>query len=213
MEPSPNVSDCFFGHVPDPWRPRYNRKTNLKWRPYLRDQGVPQPDSQPWVAAGMKPRMGHLTTPPTFRPCDVQTGRQGLFSTLTGDASLRLSQRFWPSTITQRVVRRRTGLTSSWATNGDGGKKIWLTEIGAPTSCAGRPRVSVRTNRGPQITEHLVEGRRRSGFSGAPGVHFSPSVDIDTRRPGQTSRDNYFGALLTSRPGSPRVAGGPWLAR
>jgi polysaccharide biosynthesis protein PslG len=76
--------------------------------------------------------------------------------------------------------------------NGDGAKKIWMTELGAPTSAPSAAGVS-QDEQARQITDILSKAAK-SGFSG-PAFIFSIR-DIDTAD--QDKDQNKFGALLTS---------------
>lgn len=76
--------------------------------------------------------------------------------------------------------------------NGDGGKKIWMTEIGAPTAAATAGGVS-QQEQARQITDVLWK-TAQVDFSG-PAFIYSIR-DIDTADPAN-DQDN-FGALLTS---------------
>jgi hypothetical protein len=73
--------------------------------------------------------------------------------------------------------------------NGDGGKKIWMTEIGAPTSNGG---VS-QEEQAKQITDVLAAAAQ-TGYSG-PAFIYSIR-DVDTADRGNKERN--YGALLTS---------------
>jgi hypothetical protein len=76
--------------------------------------------------------------------------------------------------------------------NGDGGKKIWMTEIGAPTSAPSAAGVS-QDEQARQITDILWKSSQ-SGFSG-PAFIFSIR-DVNTAD--QDNEQDNFGALLTS---------------
>ena len=88
-----------------------------------------------------------------------------------------------------------------WVDNGDGGKKIWMTEIGAPTSAPSAAGVS-QDEQAREITDVLWKASE-SGFSG-PAFIFSIR-DIATADQGD--EQNNFGALLTSD-WQPKVAAG-----
>ena len=75
--------------------------------------------------------------------------------------------------------------------NGDGDKKVGLTEFGAPTQCAERGWVS-QQEQAKQITD-LLAGAAATGRSG-PALIYS-GRDIDSANP--DDREDNFGALLT----------------
>lgn len=77
------------------------------------------------------------------------------------------------------------------AANGDGGKKIWMTEFGAPTcDCADGVSAEEQAN---QITDVLAA----SAATGYSGPAFIYSIrDTDTTNRGD--RESNFGSLLTS---------------
>ena len=75
--------------------------------------------------------------------------------------------------------------------NGDGDKKVWLTEFGAPTSAPSADGVS-QQEQAKQITD-LLAGAAATGRSG-PALIYSIR-DIDSANP--DDREDNFGALLT----------------
>jgi hypothetical protein len=75
---------------------------------------------------------------------------------------------------------------------GDGAKKIWMTELGAPTSAPSAAGVS-QGEQAREITDVLWKAAE-SGFSG-PAFIFSIR-DVDTAV--QDDEQDNFGALLTS---------------
>lgn len=86
------------------------------------------------------------------------------------------------------------------AANGDGGKKIWLTEIGAPTSDAPSPGVS-QQDQARQIADILAA----AAATDYTGPAFIYSIrDIDTKDRDDT--EDNFGALVTSD-WTPKVTG------
>lgn len=76
--------------------------------------------------------------------------------------------------------------------NGDGDKKVWMTEFGAPTSAPSAEGVS-QEEQARQILDVLA-GVASAGWSG-PAFIYSIR-DIDTANP--DNREDNFGALLTS---------------
>ncbi|BDX33128.1 hypothetical protein TUM20985_36750 [Mycobacterium antarcticum] len=76
--------------------------------------------------------------------------------------------------------------------NGDGDKKVWMTEFGAPTSDPAAEGVS-QQEQAQQILDVLA-GVAAAGWSG-PAFIYSIR-DVDTANPG--NREDNFGALLTS---------------
>jgi polysaccharide biosynthesis protein PslG len=85
--------------------------------------------------------------------------------------------------------------------NGDGAKKIWMTELGAPTSAPTAEGVS-QEEQARQITDVLRQAAQ-SGYSG-PAFIFAIR-DVNTAL--HENRDDNFGALLTSD-WRPKVAAG-----
>jgi hypothetical protein len=85
--------------------------------------------------------------------------------------------------------------------NGDGAKKIWMTELGAPTSDPSAEGVS-QDEQARQITDVLWKAAQ-SGYSG-PAFVFAIR-DVNTAL--HANRDDNFGALLTSD-WQPKVAAG-----
>jgi hypothetical protein len=76
--------------------------------------------------------------------------------------------------------------------HGDGDKKIWMTEFGAPTSAPTAEGVS-QEEQAKQILDVLA-GVAATGWSG-PAFIYSIR-DLDTANP--DDREDNFGALLTS---------------
>jgi hypothetical protein len=89
--------------------------------------------------------------------------------------------------------------------NGDGAKKIWMTELGAPTSDPSAEGVS-QEEQARQITDVLWKAAQ-TGYSG-PAFVFAIR-DVNTAL--HANRDDNFGALLTTD-WQPKVAAG-MLAR
>lgn len=77
------------------------------------------------------------------------------------------------------------------ARNGDGGKKIWMTELGAPTCDCG-DGVSPQ-DQAKQITDVLAAAAA-TGYSGPAFIYSIRDVDSANRG----DRESNFGALLTS---------------
>jgi hypothetical protein len=77
-------------------------------------------------------------------------------------------------------------------TNGDGGKKIWMTELGAPTSDPSAEGVS-QAEQAKQITDVLA-AIAGTGYSGPAFIYSIRDLDSNNRG----DREANFGALLTS---------------
>ncbi len=87
------------------------------------------------------------------------------------------------------------------AANGDGGKKIWMTEFGAPTSDPSAEGVS-QEEQAKQIT-NVLAAAADTGYSGPAFVYSVRDIDSSARG----EREKNFGALLTSD-WRPKVAAG-----
>ena len=77
------------------------------------------------------------------------------------------------------------------AAHGDGEKKIWLTELGAPTSDA--PEGVSQQEQAKQITDVLAAAAA-TGFSGPAFVYSIRDTDTSNR----DDNESNYGVLLTS---------------
>ena len=177
----PNVP-VFFGDVPD----RAARYTELLKAAYPAIKGS-QPESTV-VAAGLSPSEAP-DDPPTFVNAMYQLGAKRSFD------AIAMHPYVFPNGLAvddhngwSDVERVRQLMLD----NGDGGKKIWMTETGAPTSAPSAAGVS-QDEQAREITDVMWKASA-SGFSG-PVFIFSIR-DIDSAD--QENDQNNFGALLTS---------------
>jgi polysaccharide biosynthesis protein PslG len=186
----PNVP-LFFGDVPD----RAARYTELLKATYPAIKAV-QPNSTV-IAAGLS-RAWAPDDPPTFVDAMYRLGAKGSFD------ALAMHPYVYPNGLAvddhngwSDVERVRRLMVD----NGDGAKKIWMTELGAPTSAPSAAGVS-QDEQARQITDVLWKAAE-SGFSG-PAFIFSIR-DVNTAD--QDNEQDNFGALLTSD-WQPKVAAG-----
>jgi polysaccharide biosynthesis protein PslG len=186
----PNVP-LFFGHVSD----RAARYTELLKAAYPAIKAS-QPDSTV-VAAGLS-RAWAPDDPPAFVNAIYQLGAKGSFD------AMAMHPYVYPNGL---AIDDHNGwsdvekVRKLMVDNGDGDKKIWMTELGAPTSAPSAAGVS-QDEQARQITDVLWKAAQ-SGFSG-PAFIFSIR-DIDTAD--QDNDQDNFGALLTSD-WQPKVAAG-----
>jgi polysaccharide biosynthesis protein PslG len=186
----PNVP-LFFGNVPD----RAARYAELLKAAYPAIKAV-QPNST-IIAAGLS-RAWAPDDPPTFVNAMYQLGAKGSFD------AMAMHPYVYPNGLAiddhngwSDVERVRQLMVD----NGDGAKKIWMTEIGAPTSAPSAAGVS-QEEQARQITDVLWKAAE-AGFSG-PAFIFSIR-DVNTAD--QDNEQDNFGALLTSD-WQPKVAAG-----
>ncbi|WP_110315007.1 cellulase family glycosylhydrolase [Mycolicibacterium moriokaense] len=186
----PNVP-LFFGDVPD----RAARYTELLKAAYPAIKAS-QPNSTV-VVAGLSPAWAP-DDPPTFVNAMYQLGAKGSFD------AMAMHPYVYPNGL---AGDDRNGWSDVervhqlMVDNGDGGKKIWMTEIGAPT-CAPEASGVSQDQQAREITDMLWKASA-SRFSG-PVFIFSIR-DIDSAD--QENDQNNFGALLTSD-WQPKVAAG-----
>ncbi|MGE2724615.1 family 1 glycosylhydrolase [Mycolicibacterium pulveris] len=177
----PNVP-IFFGYLDD----RAARYTELLKAAYPAIKAV-QPHSTV-LAAGMS-RAFAPDAPPTFVEAMYALGAKGFFD------AIAMHPYVYPAGLAvddhngwSDVERVRQLMID----NGDGGKKIWMTEIGAPTAAATPGGVS-QQEQARQITDVLAKAAH-TDYSGP--VFIYSIRDIDTADVAD-DQDN-FGALLTS---------------
>jgi hypothetical protein len=186
----PNVP-LFFGYVPD----RAARYTELLKTVYPAIKAS-QPDSTV-IAAGLS-RAWAPDDPPTFVNAMYELGAKGSFD------AMAMHPYVYPKGL---AVDDHNGWSDVervhqlMVDNGDGGKKIWMTEIGAPTSAPSAAGVS-QDEQARQITDVLWKSAE-SGFSGPAFIFSIRDVDSADK---DNEQDN-FGALLTSD-WQPKVAAG-----
>lgn len=177
----PNVP-IFFGYLGD----RAARYTELLKAAYPAIKAV-QPHSTV-VAAGMS-RAFAPDAPPTFVETMYALGAKGFFD------AMAMHPYVYPAGLAvddhngwSDVERVRQLMVD----NGDAGKKIWMTEIGAPTAAATAGGVS-QQEQAKQLTDVLARASR-ADYSGP--VFIYSIRDIDTAD--ATDDQDNFGALLTS---------------
>ncbi|MGV0643251.1 beta-galactosidase [Mycolicibacterium sp. XJ2546] len=177
----PNVP-IFFGHLDD----RAARYTELLKAAYPAIKAA-QPHSTV-LAAGMS-RAYAPDAPPTFVEAMYELGAKDFFD------AMAMHPYVYPAGLAvddhngwSDVERVRQLMID----NGDGRKKIWMTEIGAPTAAATAGGVS-QQEQAQQITDVLAKAAR-TDYSGP--VFIYSIRDIDTADVAD-DQDN-FGALLTS---------------
>jgi hypothetical protein len=177
----PNVP-IFFGYLGD----RAARYTELLKAAYPAIKAA-QPHSTV-LAAGMS-RAFAPDAPPTFVETMYTHGAKGFFD------AMAMHPYVYPAGLAvddhngwSDVERVRQLMVD----NGDGGKKIWMTEIGAPTAAATAGGVS-QQEQAKQITDVLARASR-TDYSGP--VFIYSIRDIDTAD--ATDDQDNFGALLTS---------------
>jgi hypothetical protein len=186
----PNVP-LFFGHVPD----RAARYTELLKTTYPAIKAS-QPDSTV-IAAGLS-RAWAPDDPPAFVTAMYRLGAKGSFD------AMAMHPYVYPNGL---AIDDHNGWSDVdrvhqiMVDNGDGAKKIWMTELGAPTSAPSAAGVS-QDEQARQITDVLWKAAQ-SGFSG-PAFIFSIR-DVDTAD--KDNEQDNFGALLTSD-WQPKVAAG-----
>jgi polysaccharide biosynthesis protein PslG len=179
----PNLPQ-FFGHLIDN---NFARYTQLVKAAYPAIKAV-QPQSTV-VLAGLSPLISDDYSPPAFLERMYASGIKGNFDAAaahpyvfpTGLAADPLNG--WSDVGRMRDVMVR---------NGDGDKKIWMTEMGAPTSAPGAEGVS-EIEQAKQIADVLAA----AGATGYSGPAFIFCIR-DEHTAARNERDKNFGALLTT---------------
>lgn len=177
----PNLP-LFFGFADN----RAQRYTELLTVTYPAIKAV-QPHSTV-VAAGLSPAIGR-DSPPVFVDAIYAAGAKAHFDALAmhpyvfpGGVAVDADNGWSDVAVVRRIM----------VDHGDGDKKIWMTEFGAPTSDPSAEGVS-QQEQARQISGVL----RQAALTGYSGPAFIYSIrDIDTSQPGE--RETNFGALLTS---------------
>jgi arabinogalactan endo-1,4-beta-galactosidase len=176
----PNLP-LFFGFTPHN-APRY---TELVRAAYPAIKAV-QPNSTV-VLAGLS-RLPGDESPPAFMEKMYAAGAKGSFDAAAAHPYV------FPSGLAANQENGFSDLAAVhgvMAANGDGGKRIWITELGAPTS-EDRDGVS-QEEQAKQITD-VLSAVAATSYSG-PAFIYSIR-DTDTANRGD--RESNFGALLTS---------------
>lgn len=140
------------------------------------------------IAAGLSRNLGP-DSPPAFLTAMYAAGAKGAF-----DAAA-LHPYVFPDGL---AVDPENGWSDVgrfhdvMAANGDGGKKIWMTEFGAPTSAPGAQGVS-QQDQARQITD-ILWAASQLDYSGPAFIYSIRDLDSGA----QDNREANFGALLTS---------------
>lgn len=177
----PNVP-LFFGDVPD----RAARYTELLKAAYPAIKAV-QPNSTV-LTAGLS-RAWAPDDPPAFVTALYQFGAKGFFD------AMAMHPYVYPNGL---AIDDHNGWSDVervhqlMVNNGDGAKKIWMTELGAPT-CAPSAGGVGEEEQAHQITDVLWKAAE-SGFSGPAFIYSIRDINSDD----QDDEQNNFGALLTS---------------
>jgi len=176
----PNLP-LFFGGTPHN-APRY---TELVKAAYPAIKAV-QPNSTV-VLAGLS-RLPGDESPPAFLDKMYAAGAKGSFDAAAAHPYV------FPTGIAANPENGWSdvgGLHDVMAANGDGGKKIWMTELGAPTCDCG-DGVS-QEDQAKQITDVLAAAAA-TGYSGPAFIYSIRDTDSSNRG----DRESNFGALLTT---------------
>jgi polysaccharide biosynthesis protein PslG len=176
----PNLP-LFFGFVDN----RADRYTDILKAAYPAIKAV-QPNSTV-ISAGLSPSP-EPDAPPTFVNEMYADGAKGYFD------AMAMHPYVFPGGLTVDATNWRDVevVHQIMVDNGDGDKKIWMTELGAPTSAPSAEGVS-QDEQARQITDVLWKSAQ-TGYSG-PAFIFSIR-DVDSSLP--NSRDDNYGALVTS---------------
>jgi hypothetical protein len=185
----PNLP-LFFGFADD----RAQRYTELLKAAYPAIKAT-QPRSTV-IAAGLSPAIGP-DSPPVFVNAMYASGAKGYFDAMAmhpyvfpGGLAIDSGNGWSDVEIVHQIMFEQ----------GDGDKKIWMTELGAPTSDPAAEGVS-QDEQARQITD-VLQKAAQTGYSG-PAFIFSIR-DVNTAERG--NREDNFGALLTTD-WQPKVAG------
>jgi hypothetical protein len=176
----PNLP-LFFGGAPHN-APRY---TDLVKAAYPAIKAA-QPNSTV-VLAGLS-RLPGDESPPAFLEKMYAAGAQGSFDAAAAHPYV------FPSGLAANPENGWSdvgALHDVMAANGDGGKKVWMTELGAPT-CDCADGVSPE-DQAKQITDVLAAAAA-SGYSGPAFIYSIRDTDTSNRG----DREANFGSLLTS---------------
>lgn len=140
------------------------------------------------LASGLSPLPGSVDSPPGFLQQLYDAGAGGFFDAAAAHPYVFPTglaadpQAGWSDVLQMHDIM---------AAHGDGGKKIWLTELGAPTGNG--PESVSQEEQAKQITDVLAAAAR-TPFVG-PAFIYSVR-DLNSGNPG--FREDNFGALLTS---------------
>jgi hypothetical protein len=171
----------FFGNTANN-APRY---TDLVKAAYPAIKAV-QPASTV-VLAGFSP-IGGDESPPAFLAEMYAYGAKGFFDAAAAHPYVFPGGLGSPGEVGWSEVGKLHDIMTA---HGDGGKKIWLTELGAPTSDA--PEGVSQQEQAKQITDVLAAAAATS-FSGPAFVYSIRDVDTSNR----DDNESNYGVLLTS---------------
>jgi hypothetical protein len=177
----PNLP-LFMGFIEN--KPRHY--TNMLKAAYTSIKSV-QPGST-IVAAGLSPLYG-ADSPPGFLQQLYDAGAGGFFDAAAAHPYVFPGGLAADSTNGWSDVLR---MHDVMVANGDGGKKIWMTEIGASTSDVAGDGVS-QQEQAKQIVD-VLGAAAALGWSGPAFIHTVRDLDTANRN----DREANFGALLTS---------------
>lgn len=149
------------------------------------------------IAAGLSPLLG-ADSPPGFLQQLYDAGAGGFFDAAAAHPYV------FPGGLAADSVNGWSDVLRMhdvMAANGDGGKKIWMTEMGASTSDIPGDGVS-QQEQAKQIVDVLAAAAG-TGWSGPAFIHAVRDLDSSNRN----DREANYGALLTSD-WQPKVAAG-----
>jgi hypothetical protein len=177
----PNLP-AFFGYAEN----RPQRYTELLKAAYPAIKAV-QPNSTV-IAAGLSPAF-EQDAPPVFVNAMYAGGAKGYFDAMAmhpyvfpGGLAVDAQNGWSDVEVVHQIM----------VDNSDGAKKIWMTELGAPTSDPSAEGVS-QEEQARQITDVLWKAAQ-TGYSGPAFIFSIRDVNSALRR----NRDDNFGAMLTS---------------
>jgi polysaccharide biosynthesis protein PslG len=140
------------------------------------------------IAAGLSPAVG-IDAPPNFLNDMYVNGAKGYFD------AIGMHPYVFPGGVAADPGNGWSDLARAhdvMTLNGDGDKKVWLTEFGAPTSAPSADGVS-QEEQAKQITD-LLAGAAGTGWSGPAFIYSIRDIDSANR----DDREDNFGALLTT---------------
>lgn len=140
------------------------------------------------IAAGLSPLEGS-ESPPAFLATMYDSGAKGYFD------AVAMHPYVFPNGLAADPLNGWSDVTRMrdvMVAHGDSDKKIWMTELGAPTSASSAEGVS-EAEQARQITDVLAAAARLD-YSGPAFIY---SVR-DNNSSDRNNRDSNFGALLTS---------------
>lgn len=140
------------------------------------------------IAAGLSPAVG-VDAPPNFVNDMYIAGAKGFFD------ALAMHPYVYPGGIAADPFNSWSDIArvhDLMTLHGDGDKKIWMTELGAPTSTTTDEGVS-QEEQARQITD-VLSGLKGTGYSGPAFIYSIRDTDTSN----QDEVQDNFGALLTT---------------